>query len=386
MNVGGPAFHVANLAASLGPPFETTLVTGAPGDGERDMVAFARDMGVDVRVIPELGPAIHPGSDAKAFLALRRLFRRESPQIVHTHTAKAGALGRAAATAARVPVRIHTFHGHVLGGNYFTPGVTATYRWIEQQLARVTSRIVVLAEAQRQELSDRFGVAPPSAFRVIPLGLDLDRFRDVGYPRRKARTRVELGIPANCSVVAAVGRLVWIKRHDLLLEALSLLSHSEKRDWRLVIVGGGDRESELRRLAVELGVDSRVTWLGWREDVPRVLEACDVVAQTSDDEGTPVSVIEAVALGIPVVATDVGGVKEILGGVPGTWLVSPGDPEAVAEALARALEEEEAIPEEARDRFVKRFAVSRLAKDVADLYRGELRRAGIECESQQPRL
>ncbi|NNF29718.1 MAG: glycosyltransferase, partial [Gemmatimonadetes bacterium] len=177
MNVGGPALHVTHLSQALASHCRTTLVVGAPGPGERDMTDHARSRGIDVRVVPSLGPELRAGHDVRALWTLVRLFRRERPHIVHSHTAKAGALARMAAVAAGVPVRIHTFHGHVLGGHYFSPRRTRFYRELERQLARVTQRIVVLSAAQRHELSEDLGVAPGSAFRVIPLGLDLARFR-----------------------------------------------------------------------------------------------------------------------------------------------------------------------------------------------------------------
>lgn len=377
MNVGGPAFHVSYLSRALGDEFRTTLVTGAPGPGEEDMTDFARRSGVDVRVIPELRPVVDPAADARALWRLYRLFRREAPDIVHTHTAKAGAVGRVAACLARVPVRIHTFHGHVLGGRYFTPRVTEAFRQVERILATGTHRIVVLADRQRRELANDLGVAPPAAFHVIPLGLDLGSFRRRAFPRGKADARAALGLPADSLVVCAVGRLVPIKRHDVLLHALAALTAAGGRDWRLVVVGGGPDAEEMRRLADRLGLSARVCWLGWQEDVASILEGCDVLAQTSDDEGTPVAVIEALALGLPVVATDVGGVREVLDGAPGTRTVPAGSPEAVAAALASTLAEQDRVPDRVRDEVVRRFSVERLAADIADLYRSELARAGL---------
>lgn len=377
MNVGGPAFHVSYLSRALDRDFETTLITGAPGAGEEDMTDFARRSQVDVRVIPELGPAVDPTADVKALWRLARLFLREAPDIVHTHTAKAGALGRVAASLARVPVRIHTFHGHVLSGRYFRPEVTARYRQAERVLARLTHRIVVLTQGQRRELAETFGVAPASAFRVIPLGLELGAFRGRDFPSGKPSARAALGLPAESLVVCVVGRLVPIKRHDILLEAMARLNDDSGTDWRLVVVGGGPSEAAARRLADRLGLSERVRWMGWQADVAEILEGCDILAQTSDDEGTPVSVIEALALGLPVVATDVGGVAEVLDGSPGTRTVPAGSPEAVARALSELMADRAAVPNRIRDRVVDRFSVDRLAADVADLYRSEMARAGF---------
>ncbi|MDH3224238.1 MAG: glycosyltransferase, partial [Gemmatimonadota bacterium] len=310
MNVGGPAFHVTHLSRLLSDRCRTTLITGATGRGERDMTSFARGQGVQIEVLPSLGPEVHPGRDIRALGALIRLFRRERPHIVHSHTAKAGALARIAAVIARVPIRIHTFHGHVLGGHYFSPARTRFFIHIERQLARITHRIVAISPSQRDELADVFGVAPRRAICVIPLGLELGRFRTIG-PGGKAKAKEALGLPPSCALVSAIGRMVPIKRHDLLIRAFAELTRSGGGDWRLAFTGGGPEEAGLKVLAAQLAVADRITWLGWEEDIAPVLEASDALVQTSDDEGTPVSVIEAVVAGIPIVATRVGGLEDM---------------------------------------------------------------------------
>ena len=385
MNVGGPALHVTHLSQALHPRCRTTLVVGAPGPGERDMVDFARSRGVDVRVVPSLGPELRPGDDARALIALVRLFRRDRPHIVHSHTAKAGALARLAAVLAGVPIRIHTFHGHVLGGHYFSPRRTRVYRGLETQLARITQRIVVLSAAQRRELSQLLGVASDRPFRVIPLGLDLARFRGVD-PSVKGPAKTALGLPADCVLLGAVGRLVPIKRHDLLIHAFAQLVREGGADWRLFLAGGGPEREGLESLTVRLSVHDRVSWMGWQEDVAPLLEAADVLVQSSDDEGTPVSVMEAVAAGVPVVATAVGGVGDMLGGVAGTRLIPRGDARAQAEAVRELVFDGVGVPDATRDAFVERYSVGRLATDTWDLYRAELDRAGIECGCGPPRM
>lgn len=385
MNVGGPALHVTHLSLALEGRCRTTLVVGAPGAGERDMTDYARARGVDVRVVPSLGPELRAGRDFRALLALVELFRRERPHIVHSHTAKAGALARVAAVIARVPVRIHTFHGHVLGGHYFSPARTRAYRELERQLARLSQRIVVLSAAQRDELSEDLGVASPHAFRVIPLGLDLARFRrldpSAGGPAKEA-----LGLPATCVLLGAVGRLVPIKRHDLLLHALAHLVQGGGEDWRLALAGGGPERERLEALADHLSIADRVSWLGWLQDVSPLLGAADVLVQSSDDEGTPVSVMEAVAAGVPVVATRVGGLEDMVSGVDGVRLTPRGDWKGLAAAVRRLVVEGEVVPADTRDEFVKRYSVDRLAENTWDLYRSELDRAGIECGSGPPRM
>ena len=385
MNVGGPALHVTNLAQALEGRCRTTLVVGAAGPGERDMTDHARQRGIDVRVVPSLGPELRAGRDLRAFAALVRLFRRERPHVVHSHTAKAGALARVAAAVAGVPVRIHTFHGHVLGGHYFSPGRTRFFIELERQLARLSQRIVVLSAAQREELSTHLGVASDRTFRVIPLGLDLARFRRLD-PSMRGPAKEALGLPATCVLLGAVGRLVPIKRHDLLLHVLAQLVRSGDEDWRLAVAGGGPERERLEAMARRLSIADRVTWLGWLEDVTPLLEATDVLVQSSDDEGTPVSVMEAVAAGVPVVATRVGGLADMVSEGTGIRLTPRGDAGALSNAVRRLIAEGEGVPSLTRDAFVERYSVDRLAEDTWDLYRTELDRAGIECGSGAPTI
>jgi glycosyltransferase involved in cell wall biosynthesis len=232
-----------------------------------------------------------------------------------THTAKAGTLGRLAAILAGVPVLVHTFHGHVLGGGYFSPLKTWFFLQVERQLARATDRLVVLTERQATEMAEELGVADWSKFVVVPLGLELERFAEVDREVVGPAMRSTLGIGPDELVIGIVGRMVPIKNHELWLEAVGALSGRADRPVRGLVVGSGEREAELRVLAEELGVSKRILWLGWRRDLPELYAAMDVLALTSHDEGTPVAVIEALAAGTRVLARDVGGVAEVLSAV-----------------------------------------------------------------------
>lgn len=379
LNVGGPAFHVTHLSAKLGAPFKTTLVAGLPGSDEADMTSFAEERGVPVHVVAALGRELHPLRDIKTVASLVGIFRRVKPHIVHTHTAKAGALGRLAATIAGVPVKIHTYHGHVLGGGYFSARRTEFYRNVEAQLARVSQRLIVLTEAQRREMSQDLGVAPCEAFRVIPLGLELEPFLSVDRSADRRALRDDLHLPHDAFVVASVGRLVPIKRHDVLFRALARLKAMEQEGPRtyVAVAGGGELDSPLRALASELGVSDRVCWLGWRDDLPRVMAAGDVLALTSDDEGTPVAVLEALASGLPVVATAVGGVPEIVENRSGAALFERGNHDELAECLDRMRQNRPVVSQHDREAVVAQFSVNRLVKDIAVLYQAELIRAGV---------
>lgn len=333
LNVGGPAQHAILLAAGLDRTrFLTTLITGVAGREEGDLAALARARGVEPLVIPELGRVIHPVRDLVALGKLVRAFRRLQPDIVHTHTAKAGTLGRLAALLTAAPATIHTFHGHVLGG-YFSPAVSRVFLRIERMLARRTDRIIALSPRLRQAIL-AMGIGRPEQVEVISLGLDLDRF--VQTPPGQQALRGALDIPPDAPLLGIVGRLVPIKDHPTLFHALTLLD-AARRSPHLVIVGDGERHEELRQLAHRLGLASRIHFLGWRSDLEAILPALDVVISCSRNEGTPVALIEAMAAGVPVVSTDVGGVGDLVVHGETGWLVPPGDPPALARAIGMLL-------------------------------------------------
>ncbi len=366
-----------NLARGLEPHgFRTRLVAGSLESGEGDMSWYARERGVEPTLLPAMAREVRPIRDFRSLLALRRIFLADRPAIVHTHTAKAGTLGRAAAAWANVPVRIHTFHGYVLGGDYFSGFKTRAFLEVERRLARASSRLIVLTSAQRREMSERLEIADASKFAVISLGLELGRFREVDPARTRAATRAGLGIGSDERVVGIVGRLVEVKNHELMLDGFARLARMDGPPWRLLVVGGGeDREEALRERSRRLGIENRVMWLGWRRDLPQLYPAMDVVALTSRDEGTPVALLEALASGIPVAATAVGGVAEVLEEGRLGELVDEAEPEAVAVAVRRAFERR--VDDATRDQVVARFSVERLCSDMAALYREEMERAGV---------
>lgn len=369
LNVGGPAMHVVNLAATMddGRPWRTRLVAGSVSESEGDMEYYARDKGVVVTHVTEMSREVSPLDDVRTLWALYRLFRRERPTVVHTHTAKAGTLGRLAAILAGVPVRVHTYHGHVLGGDYFAPWKTRLYLEIERQLARATHRLVVLTGTQAREMSGDLGVAPPERFAVVPLGLELARFGALDRASVRPGVRRALGLDEGTLAVGIVGRLVPIKNHELYLEALAALRRESRVPVMGVVVGSGEREGHLRGLAARLGIEDAVSWLGWRRDLPELYTALDTVALTSHDEGTPVALLEALATGTPVVARDVGGVREVLEQAgAGRVVERSADAQAWARTLARPTA---ALPPEVRAAVVARYSVDRLTSDLDCLYR-----------------
>jgi glycosyltransferase involved in cell wall biosynthesis len=293
------------------------------------------------------------------------------PHIVHTHTAKAGLLGRLAARAAGVPTVVHTYHGHVLRG-YFSPAKTALFRWIETRLAASADALVAVSESVKDDLVG-LGIASAGKIRVVPLGLDLAHLAGA-LPRGALRR--EAGIEDAAPLVGMVGRLVPIKDAPTFLRAASIVARS-REDARFALVGDGEERPALEALCREMGLDGRVTFFGWRRDLAAVYGDLDVVVNASRNEGTPVALIEALAAARPVVATRVGGTPDLLGEGERGRLVPPGQPEELARAVLETLTGSEAARRRAqagREHVLTRHSSDRLVRDVDALYR-ELRAA-----------
>ena len=380
LNIGGPALHVVTLAAGLdaGGDFRTRLLAGRVTSDEGDMAWYAQARGVEISELPTLSRLLSPIQDLRVLWSLFWYFRRDRPLVVHTHTAKAGTLGRIAAFLARVPVRIHTFHGHVLGGGYFSPGKTRLFLGIERGLARISQRLVVLSESQKREMAGNLRIAPTERFSVVPLGLDLKPFQEVDRGAARARTRERLGLQPEETILGIVGRLVPVKNHKLLFQALPLLEAHLGRRIKLLVIGSGILEKDLRAQVRRLGVEDRVLWLGWQESLHELYPALDVLALTSLDEGTPVAILEALAAGTPVAARAVGGVPDILDGVGIARSIPDGTVESVAEVLKETLGLEPGRVELAQIRadVCERYSEKRLVDRIRTLYLEELAAVG----------
>ena len=376
LNVGGPALHVAYLTAGLAERgYDTTLVAGTIAHGEESMAFVADQRGVRIETVDDLHREIAPLSDARAILRLARLIRREQPTILHTHTAKAGAVGRLAALlagSARPPIIVHTFHGHVLRG-YFNPITAYGFRTLERLLARVTTRLVAVSPEVRDDLV-ALGVAPASKFVVIRLGIELDERVGAENDEARRETRRRLGLAPDAFVVGWVGRMTAVKRTEDLVRVTRKLVDLGV-DAYLCLVGDGPDRDALEAYAHELGVVKRCLFVGYQEDVARFYSAIDVLLLPSANEGTPVSVIEALAAGRPTVATHVGGVPDVVReGIDG-FLADVGDVDVLAARLAELAADPErraAMGASGRERVLARYAVERLVDDVDELYRSLL--------------
>jgi glycosyltransferase involved in cell wall biosynthesis len=365
LNIGGPAIHATLLAEGLDPArYTTRLVAGstAPEEGNYLELHGRRIPGlIDV---PALGREINPLRDLAAYRQLARIIRDFRPDIVHTHTAKAGLLGRLAAWRAGVPVIVHTFHGHVFRG-YFSRPREAVFVGLERALARVTTRLLAVSEQVRDEVLAR-GVGRPDQFEVVRLGLDLRPF--LTCQERTGEIRNELELPPAARLIGIVARLVPIKAHEVFLDMAARVAR-EQPDAVFLIVGDGERRQALEADVRARDLTARVRFLGWRADLDRVYADLDLVVLTSRNEGSPVALIEAMAAARPVVATRVGGVPELVG--DSALLAEVDDAAGLAHAVIRLLSDRDLacrLGSRARERVVPAFSRERLIADIDALY------------------
>ena len=393
LNIGGPAIHTILLTEGLNKDkFDSLLVCGTIAKDEGDMLYYARARNVVPHIIPELKRELNPLNDALAFLKIYKLIRRENPDIIHTHTAKAGTLGRLAGifynllSVRRIKL-IHTFHGHVFEG-YFGRFKTRLFIFIERFLAYFNSKIITVSSAVKEELVS-LRISSEVKIEVIPLGLELAGF--LGLPlsrlsiqgtREADSSEKEAGC---CLNIGIVGRLVPIKNHRLFLEgAAKVIRDNPALDLRFKIIGDGELRAELEEFSRKLNLSSAVEFSGWQKDLSGVYANLDIVCLTSINEGTPVSLIEAMASGKVIAATDAGGVKDLIGesleesedelgfsprerGI----MARSGDADSFAGALSFLVRNEEIRKKMAaagREFVREKFAKKRLIKDIERLY------------------
>ncbi|GAA2629383.1 glycosyltransferase family 4 protein [Streptomyces vastus] len=358
MNIGGPAVQISALMRGLDTErFDHRLITGCVGPGEADYL-HQRAPDLPVHRLNWLGRAVRPSDDVRCVFELAAAIRRFRPHIVHTHTAKAGALGRAAAVLARVPSKVHTFHGHLLHG-YFSPAKARVVVQTERRLAAVTDRLVAVGSQVRDDLVAA-GVGKAAQYAVVPPGTRL-----AAAPER-SEARRSLGLPPDCPVVAYVGRVTQIKRPDRFL-AVAREARRAVPAAHFVVCGEGDLRPDPEAVT-DLGDSLHL--LGWRADVETVYAAADIVLLTSDNEGMPVSLIEAGMAGLPVVAANVGSVSEVVSDGK-TGLLAGASSAELARHTVRLLCDERLRQEmgaRARTWTALRFGEERLTADTEALY------------------
>lgn len=378
LNIGGPAVHVCLLTAYMADSgFHTTLVAGNVGDEEGDMAYLAEKLTIQPVLLPTLQREISLWADIAALRALISLIMKERPHIVHTHTAKAGFVGRLAAALCGVPVIIHTFHGHVLSG-YFSRAKSALFILLEKGAALATDRVLTISERLRCDLL-RYRIAPSERVEVVPLGLEIDAYRDLGPFRGQFRSQI--GASIDEKIIGIVGRLVPIKNHRMFLEAAHLVLKDMPGTY-FVIVGDGELRDDLEACSKEMGLAGKVNFAGWQTDLRPVYADLSCVVICSDNEGTPVSLIEAMAAGIPVAGTRVGGIPDLLCDGEFGELVEPRDPDGLALAIRRCLSAPDTDRLRRAQEYVRdKYGIGRLVHDLSDLYVSLLEEKGFQRAS-----
>ena len=312
-NLGGPTYNATFLSAFLSEEFETCLIGGKHEEHEGESLFIPQKYEVEVKIVDDLQRSLNFSADKKALAEIRQIIRDYKPDIVHTHASKAGALGRQAAYKENVPIIVHTFHGHVFH-SYFGRLKTLFYKKVERRLARKTDAIVAISPIQKQELSREHKIADSSKFYVIPLGFDLDKFH-TDKEKKRQEFRATYNLSEEQIAIGIIGRLTAIKNHEWFFKAIRQLSLDCEKDIKVFVIGDGELMDELQNLAREIEEEVQkklFVFTSWIKNVDWALAGLDLVALSSLNEGTPVSLIEAQASGTPIVTTNVGGVKDVV--------------------------------------------------------------------------
>jgi glycosyltransferase involved in cell wall biosynthesis len=377
-NIGGPTFHVTLLTKFLGDTFETKLIGGVPDTSESDSLHVLREYELEPIVLEELQRDPNFSSDRKAYKKIKQIIEEYKPDIVHTHAAKAGALGRRAAHKCGVPIIIHTFHGHVFH-SYFGKLKTELFKRIERSLAKKSTGIIAISEQQKRELSEIHKICPADKIEVIPLGLDLTKFNS-NKAQNRAKLRAELNLSENEIAIAIIGRLAPVKDHGFFLDAIEKVAQKTTKNFRVFIVGDGSERVSIEQRAHEINskFNGLITFTSWIEDIAPFNHAMDIVCLSSKNEGTPVSLIEAQAAGVPVISTNVGGVKDIVAEGQTGFIVEPNDLMAYANKLLELLEDETLrarMSENGWSHVGEKFHYTTLVRNIEDYYLRLLQKA-----------
>ena len=369
--MGGPTYNATFLTRFLSDDFETLLVGGMPEEDETDSLHILKQYGIEPLLIREMKRQPSFFQDRAAYKKLKNIMAEFKPDIVHTHASKAGALGRRAANSLGIPVVLHTFHGHVFH-SYFGTFKTKIYKAIERRLAAKSNGIIAISEIQKKELSQLHNICEESKIKVIPLGFDLSRFNAAKNEFRES-TRVEFEIQENEVAVAIVGRLVPVKNHLLFINALGNLIKDLTVPVKVFIVGDGSERNNIEEAVKSLPKSPllKIELTSWIQDIAKFNAGMDLICLTSNNEGTPVSLIEAQAANIPVITTDVGGVRDIvLEGETG-YIVPKNDVTSYSDKLRLLIEDENLRKKMSQNgwTFVEhKFHYTTLVKNMEEYY------------------
>jgi glycosyltransferase involved in cell wall biosynthesis len=379
-NVGGPTYNAAYLTRDLAPEFETLLAGGVPLTDEAHSGYILDEIGVKYLEIPEMSRSISFVDDWKAFKKIRKLIKEFQPDIVHTHAAKAGALGRLAARTCSVSVVVHTFHGHVLNG-YFSPFKSLLVRLMEKFLARLSSSIITISQSQKDDITTKFGICTKKKAVVIRLGFDLEKFSENKEEKRRA-FRKKYSIEEDEVAVGIIGRFAPVKNHKLFFASIEVLAKLSNQKINAVLVGDGSNKNSLVQLGENISkkhAHIKFTFTSWIKDVDIALAGLDIIALTSLNEGTPVSLIEAQAAGRPIVTTSVGGIGDCMLDGQSGWICKGFEADEFASLLYKLAQNTKIRDEfghSGKEFVMKHYHSSRLADDMRALYERLLKEHG----------
>lgn len=377
LNLGGPTYNAAYLTKYLEPDFETLLVAGMKDDSEASSEFITESLGLKPIFIKDMHRSLHPIKDIKSYQEIVKIIREFKPDIVHTHAAKSGTLGRLAAINEGVPVIVHTFHGHVFH-SYFNPIKTKIFLFIERYLSKKSSKTIAISNKQFEELCYDFKIDEAKKFEIIPLGFDLERF-NVKKEEKRAEFRKKYHIKDDEIAIGIIGRLVPVKNHNFFLEAFNEAKNKTKHKIKAVIIGDGELKEDVFAKAAELNLNinhsnpdlTDIIFTSWITEVDKALPGLEIIALTSLNEGTPVSLIEAQAAGVPIVSTRVGGIEDVVIENETAFLSSKTDVSEFTQQLLKLIENEnlrKSFAEKGFQNVIEKFSYLRLAKDVKHLY------------------
>jgi len=380
LNLGGPTFNVALLTKHMPAEYETKLLAGEKQKSEESSDFIVHDLGLTYELIPGMKRSINPFQDLFTYIRLRKIIKEFKPDIVHTHAAKAGTLGRLAAIHSKVPVIVHTFHGHVFH-SYFSKWKTKIFILIERYLAKRSSGIVAISDKQKFELSTTYRILKASHVRVIPLGFDLSRFQEHVQEKRNA-FRKKYFLEDDEIAIGIIGRLVAIKNQSFFLRSAAILASRTNKKIRFFLIGDGDDRDLLINLCKELQLDSTyfplepkravITFCSWIHEIDIAISGLDIVSLTSLNEGTPVSLIEAQAGNKPIVSTRVGGIENIVLADETAFLVNNFDLEEFSKSLLRLVDDDDVrskMSTKGWELVKERFHYTRLVSDTDKYYK-----------------
>ena len=375
-NIGGPVYNAVLLSAFMPEEYETLLIGGMPEENEANSLYIAEKYGISPVLISEMQREPNLMNDNSALKKIKEIIRRFQPDIVHTHASKAGALGRKAAFDCGVPIVIHTFHGHIFH-SYFSWWKTKLYQLIERRLSKKTTGIIAISAIQKDELSLKYRICHPSKIKIIPLGFDLRPFNE-NLKEKREHTRNSYALEGSDIAVAIIGRLVAIKNHQMFLDIIEKVNQKTRKKVVYFIVGDGEESDNIQesiKPLKEKGMDIRMT--SWIKDIATFNAGMDIICLTSKNEGTPVSLIEAQAAGIPIIATNVGGIKDIILEDKTGYIVNTDDINGFAEKLWELIENENKRQEMSQNgwTFVKdKFQYTKLISNMDEYYKSLLNR------------